>query len=85
MQRTQRVLPARLARVNPTTAFLAALVLVLVAFFAPGIIGAALLLALVAGLATLMTLTWPVQPPATRVLRLVILTLLVGVAVVKLL
>ena len=83
MQRTQSTLLTRLARVNPTTAFLAALVLVLLGLFAPGIVGGALLLALAAGLATLLVTTWPVQRPATRTLRLVILTLLVGAALMK--
>ncbi|MGI5148217.1 DUF6703 family protein [Plantactinospora sp. CA-294935] len=85
MQRTQSVLLTRLARVNPTGVFLAALVLVLVGLFAPGIVGGALLLALAAGLAALLLTTWPVQRPATRILRLVILTLLVGAALMKIL
>ncbi|MDG4789192.1 hypothetical protein O7626_25220 [Micromonospora sp. WMMD1102] len=83
MQRTQSALLTRLARVNPTTMFLAALVLVLLGLFAPGIVGGAVLLALAAGLAALLVTTWPVQRPATRTLRLVILTLLVGAALVK--
>ncbi len=85
MQRTQSVLLTRLARVNPTGVFLAALVLVLVGLFAPGIVGGALLLALAAGLAALLVPTWPGQRPATRILRLVILTLLVGAALMKIL
>ncbi|WP_372441562.1 DUF6703 family protein [Plantactinospora mayteni] len=85
MQRTQSVLLTRLARVNPTGVFLAALVLVLVGLFAPGIVGGALLLALAVGLAALLVTTWPVQRPATRILRLVILTLLVGAALMKIL
>ncbi|SCG60676.1 DUF6703 family protein [Micromonospora inositola] len=84
MQRTQSSLLARLARVNPTTVFLATLVLVLVALFAPGPVGGLLLLALAAGLVWLMVTTWPVQRPATRVLRLVMLTLLIAVALAKL-
>jgi hypothetical protein len=85
MQRTQSPLLARLARVNPTTVFLATLVLVLVALFAPGPVGGLLLLALSAGLVWLMVITWPVQAPATRVIRLVMLTLLIAVALAKLL
>lgn len=85
MQRTQSPVLARLARVNPTTVFLATLVLVLVAFFAPGIIGGALLLALAAGLVALLVTTWPVQAPATRVIRLVMVTLLLAVALIKIL
>ncbi|MCW3816754.1 hypothetical protein ONA91_20115 [Micromonospora sp. DR5-3] len=82
MQRTQRPLPARL---NPTAVFLATLALVLVALFAPGPVGGVLLLALAGGLVWLMSVTWPVQRPGTRVLRLVILTLLLAVALAKLL
>ncbi|RZU77550.1 hypothetical protein EV384_6280 [Micromonospora kangleipakensis] len=85
MQRTQSPLLARLARVNPTTVFLATLVLVLVALFAPGPVGGLLLLALATVLVWLMVTTWPVQAPATRVIRLVMLTLLIAVAMTKLL
>ncbi|MEU1604432.1 DUF6703 family protein [Micromonospora matsumotoense] len=84
MQPTQRPLLARLARANPTSVFLAALALVLVGLFAPGPAGGLLLLALAAGLAYLLATTWPVQAPQTRLLRLVMLTLLVTVALVKL-
>ena len=75
----------RLARINPTVAFLIALVVLLAGFFAPGIIGGALLFALGAGLATLTVTTWPVQTPSTRVIRLVLLTVLFAVAVAKVL
>ncbi|WP_329103254.1 hypothetical protein OG792_26220 [Micromonospora sp. NBC_01699] len=85
MQRTQSVLLARLARVNPTVVFLATVAVVLVGLFAPGIVGGAVLLALAAGLVALLRLTWPVQPPATRIIRLLMLTLLVAVALVKIL
>lgn len=85
MQRTQRPFLVRLARANPTGVFLGTLVLVLVAFFAPGIIGGALLLGLALALAALLVTTWPVQPPATRTMRLAILTLLVAAALMKLL
>ncbi|MEH1011852.1 DUF6703 family protein [Micromonospora sp. CPCC 206060] len=85
MQPTQSSLLARLARVNPTAAFLAALVVVLAALFAPGIIGGALLLALAAGLVALLVTTWPVQAPQTRVVRLLMLTLVVAAALVKIL
>ncbi len=76
-------LPERLARIKPLPAFAGALVLVLAGLFLPGIVGGAVLLALVAGLAFLSSLTWRVQPPATRMLRLVILTLLLVIAVGK--
>jgi hypothetical protein len=73
----------RLSRVSPTVAFIAALVVLLAGFFLPGIIGAALLFLLAAGLAALAFTTWPVQSPPTRVFRIVLLTLLVGAAVAK--
>ncbi|MBE1492813.1 hypothetical protein H4W31_008451 [Plantactinospora soyae] len=85
MQRTQSVLLVRLARANPTSVFLGVLVLVLVALFAPGIIGGALLLALAVGLAALLMTTWPVQTPATRTIRLVVLALLSIAALTKIL
>ena len=73
----------RLARVNPTTAFVAALAVLLAGMFLPGIIGAALLFLLGAGLAALTFTTWPVQTPATRALRVLMLLLLFAVAVAK--
>jgi multisubunit Na+/H+ antiporter MnhB subunit len=73
----------RLARVNPTTAFLVALAVLLAGFVAPGIIGGALLCGLAALLVALTFTTWPVQTPSTRVARLVLLSLLIGIAVVK--
>jgi hypothetical protein len=85
MQRSQPGLPARLARVNPTSAFLVALVVVLAGLFLPGVIGALVLLVLAAGLATLLARTWPVQSPPTRAIRLVMLALLVAVALFKIL
>ena len=75
----------RLARVSPTAAFLLVLVVLLAGLFAPGIIGAALLALLGTGLAALTFTTWPVQSSPTRVARLVLLTALFAVAVVKLL
>lgn len=85
MQPTQSSWLARLARVNPTAVFLTALVLVLVALFAPGIVGGGLLLVLAVALGALLVPTWPVQTPATRGLRLVVLTLLVTAALIKIL
>ena len=43
-----------------------------------------MLLALAAGLGWLLVLTWPVQPAATRALRLVVLTLLTAAAITRL-
>ncbi|MEV0428869.1 DUF6703 family protein [Micromonospora sp. NPDC049836] len=85
MERTQTPLLARLSRLNPTVVFLATLVVVLVGLFAPGALGGGVLLALAAVLVWLMVVTWPVQAVGTRVLRLVMLTLLLAVALAKLL
>jgi hypothetical protein len=74
---------ARLARINPTAAFLAALALMLAGFFLPGIVGAALLLVLGAALAALAYTTWPVQSPSTRAARIVLLVLLLAVIIAK--
>ena len=74
----------RLAQVRPTVAFLVALALLLGGFFAPGIIGAALLFVLGAGLATLTFTTWQVQTRSTRIVRVVLLTLLFAVVAAKL-
>jgi hypothetical protein len=73
----------RLARVNPTAAFLAALALMLAGLFLPGIVGAALLFVLGAGLAALTFTTWPVQPPSTRALRVLMLVLLLAAVIAK--
>jgi hypothetical protein len=75
----------KLTRLNPTSVFLGALVVVLVGLFAPGAIGAIVLLGVAAGLIWLMRRTWPVQTPGTRAVRLVILTLLLTAAAAKLL
>ncbi|GAA0475712.1 hypothetical protein Ade02nite_41890 [Paractinoplanes deccanensis] len=73
----------RLARVSPTTAFVLALAVLLAGLFLPGIVGAALLVVLGLGLATLTFTTWPVQSPSTRVIRVVLLVLLLSAAVAK--
>ena len=73
----------RLARVNPTTAFVGALAMLLAGLFLPGIVGAALLFLLALGLAALTFTTWPVQPPAIRAFRVIMLGLLVIVMLVK--
>jgi hypothetical protein len=82
---TENPLLVRLARVNPTTVFLAGIGFVLVALFAPGVIGGALLLLLAIALGALATITWAVQPPAARAVRLVILVFLVAAALGKIL
>lgn len=73
----------RLARINPTTAFLVALAVLLAGFFLPGIIGAALLFVLGAGLAALTFTTWPVQSAPTRVVRVALLVLLLAAVIAK--
>ena len=75
----------RLARINPTTAFIVALAVLLIGFFAPGIIGGAVLFLLGAALAGLTFTTWPVQAAPTRVLRVLLLGLLFAAAVAKIL
>jgi hypothetical protein len=73
----------RLARVNPTTAFVVALVVLLAGLFLPGIIGAALLFLLGAALVALTFTTWPVQSVGVRALRVTMLVLLFAAVVVK--
>ena len=73
----------RLARVNPTTAFVVALAVLLAGLFLPGIIGAALLFLLGAALAGLTFTTWPVQSPPVRAVRVTMLALLFAAAVAK--
>jgi uncharacterized membrane protein len=80
---TDNPLLRRLARVKPLYAFIVALVLLLAGLFLPGIVGAALLVVLGLGAAALTATTWPVQPPATRVIRVVLLVLLVAAVVAK--
>lgn len=72
----------RLARLNPTAVFLGALILVLLGFFLPGVVGGLVLLVLVLALGALAVATWPLRP-ATRPLRLAILALLLVVAIIK--
>ncbi|MFI7597410.1 DUF6703 family protein [Actinoplanes sp. NPDC049681] len=73
----------RLAGVSPTTAFVIALVIFLGGLFLPGIVGAALLVVLGVALAALTFTTWPVQSPALRTVRVILLGLLFVTAVAK--
>jgi hypothetical protein len=73
----------RLARANPTSALVTALVLMLAGLLLPGIVGATVLFLLAAGLATLTFTTWPVQPPPVRVVRVVMLVALFAAAALK--
>jgi hypothetical protein len=73
----------RLAKVNPTIAFLVALAVLLAGLFLPGIIGAALLFLLGAALVALTFTTWPVQSAPVRAVRVTMLGLLFAVVVAK--
>ncbi|WP_155374864.1 hypothetical protein [Catellatospora vulcania] len=74
----------RLARIPKAAALLGTLALLVAAVLLPNPYGGVLLLALAAGLAALLITTWPVQPPATRGLRVVVLTLLTAAALTRL-
>ncbi|WP_144119456.1 DUF6703 family protein [Catellatospora sichuanensis] len=74
----------RLARVPKSIALLGTLALLVAAVVLPNPYGGILLLALAAALAALLVTTWPVQPPATRGLRVVVLTLLAAAALTRL-
>jgi hypothetical protein len=73
----------RLARVNPTAAFVVALAVLLAGFLLPGIVGATLLFLLGAVLAGLTSTTWRVQKPSTRTVRVILLVLLFAAVVAK--
>jgi len=73
----------RLARLNRTTVFLVTIGVLLLALFLPGWYGAVLIFAIVAVLGGVLRMTWPVQTPGTRAVRLVVLVLLVVIAVTK--
>ena len=83
MTRPKNNLFVRLTRINPTTAFVGALILVLAGFFLSGIVGAGLLFLLGAALAALTFTTWPVQSPSTRAVRALLLALLLAAVVSK--
>jgi uncharacterized membrane protein len=74
---------SRLGRTNPTIVFLVALAVLMGGLFLPGIVGAALLFVLGAMMAALTYTTWSVQPPATRVIRVVLLVLVIAAVVAK--
>lgn len=74
----------RILRLPRTGLFLGALVVALLGLFIPGPVGAALLLAIVAGMAWLLTKTWYVQPLPARLLRVAVLALFVGLTIAKL-
>lgn len=74
-----------LARMNRTKIFLGTLALALVGLFLPGVWGALVLYAVVTALAFLLSQTWPVTPPAMRMVRLVVLAGVAVIATTKLL
>jgi hypothetical protein len=79
---SERVL-TRLGRLNPTLVFLAVAVVVFAGLLLPGVVGAAVLLALAAGAGWLLSRTWPVVPAPGRAARLAILLMVVVVAIYK--
>jgi hypothetical protein len=81
----QRGLLPTLARLNRTAVFLGALAVTALGLFLPATVGALLLYAVVAVLAVLLRLTWPVTPPAMRAFRVLMLAILAAVATAKLL
>jgi uncharacterized membrane protein len=74
----------RLAQVNRTVLFLIAAGYVFAALIIPGIVGAAMLLALAAALGWLQVRTWPAHAGRTRGVRVLILAFMIVIAVVKL-
>jgi hypothetical protein len=70
-----------LAKVPPLVAFLGVLVVFAVAIWLRGVAGAVLLGVLGLGLLGLLAVTWQALRPADRVLRVVVVIILVGVAV----
>jgi uncharacterized membrane protein len=82
--RGTEALLARLSRVNLTSVFLAAAAVVLAGLLLPGAVGGVLLLLVAGWLVALLSLTWPHTPPKLLVVRAVILTGLVTLAVLKL-
>lgn len=60
--------------------FLGALVIILLALFLPGTIGAMLVGLIVLAMAWLMAMTWAVTAPRTRAIRVLILLALVSLA-----
>ncbi|MCL6641221.1 MAG: hypothetical protein K6T92_07590 [Candidatus Rokubacteria bacterium] len=73
----------RLARMNRTAVFLAALAVGLAGFFLPGAAGALVLYAVVFGLAWLHARTFTVTPPPLRVVRVIVICVLTIIATSK--
>ena len=70
-----------LAKVPPLAAFLVVLVVFGVAVWLRGVVGAVLLGALGVGMLAMLAVTWQTLKPADRVLRVVVILILAGVAV----
>jgi hypothetical protein len=81
--RGTEALLTRLSRLNLTSVFLGCAVVVLAGLLLPGVLGGVLLLLVAAALVTLLSLTWPHTPPRMLLVRGVILTGLVALAVLK--
>src|SRR5215475_9278150 len=79
---TDRIMQ-RLSNGGRTGVFLGAIAVVLIGLFLPGWFGAIFLLAIVTALGWLLTKTWPVATPQTRVLRVIILVVLLAFAAAK--
>jgi hypothetical protein len=73
----------RLARLDRTKAFLGTLAVGLLGLFLPGVWGAIVLYAVVAGLAALLGQTWRITPSPVRIFRLVVLAGLAAIATTK--
>jgi hypothetical protein len=71
------------ARLDRTTVFLATLALGTLGLFLPRWYGALLIYGVVAALAALLRLTWPLMAPPVRMLRLLVLAILAVVATLK--
>jgi hypothetical protein len=81
--RGSEALLARLSRLNLTTVFLAAAALVLAGLLLPAPVGGVLLLLLAGGLVALLSMTWPLTPPRLMVIRIVVLTALIALGIMK--
>ncbi|MET0132528.1 MAG: hypothetical protein ABW215_02940 [Kibdelosporangium sp.] len=73
-----------LARVKPLIVFVVVIGLFAAGVIVGGALGALLLGVLAAGVATLLTVTWRVLTPTDRVMRVAVLALLIGVALLQL-
>jgi hypothetical protein len=74
---------ATIARLDRTTVFLVTLAVGTLGLFLPRWYGALLIYVVVAALAALLRLTWPLMPPPARALRLLVLATLAVVATLK--